>query len=97
DRRTEAKAMAALQWQYGRAERYADAILWGEKALALARELQLEKTVGLIEGNLGWQYIELGDYESAADLFTRAEAKAARIRAASEHVSCSHQLSTQAR
>jgi CHAT domain-containing protein/tetratricopeptide (TPR) repeat protein len=92
DRRTEAKAMAALQWQYGRAERYADAILWGEKALALARELQLEKTVGLVEGNLGWQYIELGDYESAADLFTRAEAKAARIGAATERVSWLIQL-----
>ena len=92
DRPTEARAMAVLQFQYGLAERYADAIQWGERALTIAREVQLEKLIGQIEGNLGWQYMDLGDYENAAELLTRAEAIATRIGAARDRVAWLIQL-----
>ena len=70
----------------------AESIQWGEQALPLARSLRLDKLIETIEGNLGWQYFEIGDYETAAELFTRAEATATRIGAKRDRVTLLIQL-----
>lgn len=85
-KRSQAKAMASLAFVLARREQYSESIQWGEQALALARSTGLVKTTQQIEANLGWSYRELGDYETAAELFTRAEATAARINARSDRV-----------
>jgi len=83
---SEAKAMAGLAVRLAHQQRYAESIQWGEQALPLARSLRIDKTVQQIEGNLGWPYFEIGDYESAAELFTAAEATARRIGADNDRV-----------
>ena len=92
DRRAEARAMAALQWQYGRAGNYAESIEWGQKALSIARSLQLDKMISQLEGNLGWMYRALGDFESAEELFVSAHERAARLGADAARVSFLVQL-----
>jgi len=92
DRRNEAKAMASLQYSLARAGQFAESVQWGQKAFPLAESLALIKLTGSIEGNLGWAYRELGDYESAAEVFTRAEATAARIGAENDRVAWLIQL-----
>lgn len=89
---SEAKAMAGLAVRLAHQQRYAESIQWGEQALPLARSLRIDKTVQQIEGNLGWPYFEIGDYESAAELFTAAEATARRIGAEYDRVSWLIQL-----
>lgn len=92
DRRTEAQAMAALQYCYGAGKQFREAIQWGDKALALARQLGMKKLAGQTEGNLGWQYMELADYEAAEELFVRADATAVSIHTNTEHVTWLIQL-----
>ena len=82
----EAKATASLAFRLARQDRFAESIEWGEQALALARSAGIAKTIQQIEGNLGWSYLEIGDYETAAELFTRAEATAARLGARRDRV-----------
>lgn len=90
--RVEASALAVLQYQYNYRQRFSDAIDVGEKALAAAKTAHYEKRIQQIAGNLGWSYIELGDYETAAELFTFAEATAARIGAEFERIAWLLQL-----
>src|SRR5436190_11030064 len=77
--RVEPRVLAALQYQYTKAQRYSDAIPVGEKALAAAQSLKNDSLVQSILGNLGWSYTEVGDYETAAEYFTLGDATAARI------------------
>jgi len=88
----EVKAMAALALVLAGRQEIAESIQWGEQALPIARSLRIDKTIGSIEGNLGWQYLEIGDYETALELFTRAEATAARIDAKRDRVAWLIQL-----
>ncbi|MEO8380215.1 MAG: CHAT domain-containing protein [Acidobacteriota bacterium] len=89
---SEVKALAALARRRAGQQRYAESIQWGEQALPLARSLRNDKTVQQIEGNLGWQYFEIGDYEQASELFTSAEATARRIGADYDRVAWLIQL-----
>lgn len=75
----EAKALASLAFALAARQQYAESIQYGQQALALARPAGMLKTVQQIEGNLGWSYREIGDYENAEVLFTRSEAAAARM------------------
>lgn len=68
----EAKAMANLALALAVQERYAESIEWGERAAGLAQSLHLNRVVQTAQGNLGWAYFELGDYETAGDLLTAA-------------------------
>lgn len=88
----EVKAMASLARVLASNQEIAESIQWGEQALPLARSIGNGKTIELIEGNLGWQYFEIGDYETAAELFTSAEATAARIDARADRVAWLIQL-----
>ncbi|MGZ5431360.1 MAG: CHAT domain-containing protein [Thermoanaerobaculia bacterium] len=89
---SQAKAMASLAFVLNRREHFAESIQWGEQALVLARSTGLVKTTQQIEANLGWSYLDIGDYETAAELFTRAEATAARMNARSDRVASLIQL-----
>lgn len=85
-KRPYAKAMASLAFVLAGRQHFAESIQWGEQALAVARSAGIEKIVQQIEGNLGWSYREIGDYETAAELFTRAEATAVRMNARGDRV-----------
>jgi CHAT domain-containing protein/tetratricopeptide (TPR) repeat protein len=75
----EAKALASLAFALARRQQYAESIQYGQQALALARSVGMLKTLQQIEGNLGWSYREIGDYENAEVLFTRSKAAAERM------------------
>lgn len=75
----EAKANATLIDLHAAQQRFPEAIEAGERALALARPLSLHNTIQNAEGNTGWAFFELGDYETAGKLFKTAEATAGRI------------------
>lgn len=83
---TEAKALANLGFVLCLQQRFAESIQWSEQAARLGRELRLEKIAEKGDGNAGWAYFELGDYETAEELFTRAEARARRIQVVSEPI-----------
>lgn len=89
---SEAKAMAGLALRLASQQRYAESIQWGEQALPIARALHLDKTVQQIQGNLGWPYFEIGDYEAAAELFAAAEETARRIGASLDRIAWLIQL-----
>ena len=89
---TEAKAMTNLAWTLAWQWKFAEAIESGERAVALARHLGMPKLLQTAEGNLGWAYFELGDYETAAALFASANETAARIGANADRVAWLVQL-----
>lgn len=89
---SQARALAALAFVLAARQHYAESIQWGEQALDLARSAGLTKTVQQIEGNLGWSYLEIGDYETAEELFTRSEATAVRMNAKRDRIPCLIQL-----
>lgn len=82
----QAKALAGLAFALAGSQHFAESVQWGEQALALARSAGLVKYAQQIEGNLGWSYLALGDNETAAELFTQAEATARRIDAKAERI-----------
>jgi CHAT domain-containing protein len=88
----EVKAMMALQFQYKPDKHPEESMYWAEKALPLARSLQLRKSIGQIEGNLGWLYSDAGDYEYAAELLEDAYRIAVEIGAGNERVTWLIQL-----
>jgi CHAT domain-containing protein len=72
-------------------ERYAEAIHWLEATQALARQHGVEWVVQKAEGNLGWTYMALGDFETAAGLFETAQKTAARLGRQRDHVTWTNQ------
>lgn len=82
----EAKAIANLALHLGTAQRYPDAVDEGERAVALAKTLQLPKVRQAAEGNLGWAYFELGHFDTAEELFRSAEKTAKEISANRDRV-----------
>jgi tetratricopeptide (TPR) repeat protein len=69
----EAKAMTNLAYGLFTDLRFAEGIEIGEQAVAMAKKHDLPKLRQVAEGNLGWAYFELGDYETAEELFRSAE------------------------
>ena len=74
----EAAALGSLGLIATRQERYDESIDWDRQALDLSRSLGAQSSVSKILGNMGWSYIELGDYETALELRTEAERIATR-------------------
>ncbi len=62
----------ALSFRYSRAQRYAEGIAVGEVAIRGFHKLGVQGRLSAACGNLGWAYLELGDYDRAAELFTCA-------------------------
>lgn len=61
----EANARAGLAITSARQDRLDEAVDRNQKALTLARSLQMVGVEATVLGNLGWAYFILGDYESA--------------------------------
>ncbi|HEY6127611.1 MAG TPA: CHAT domain-containing protein [Candidatus Acidoferrum sp.] len=73
DRFLEAAALGSLGFAFTRLELYDQAIDWNKQALELALSFKAMSSVARIEGNTGWNYLELGDLESALAEFKDAE------------------------
>ena len=75
----EMKAWITIAFDLVRQERYRESIEINERVLALAQQVGAQSIAQNTQGNLGWAYTELGDYEIALELFTQAEATARQI------------------
>jgi len=71
---------------------YAAGVDFGEEAVAQYKKLGVQGRLTTACGNLGWAYMELGDYESAAELFACAVAAAKKNEAINEQVRYLNQL-----
>jgi CHAT domain-containing protein len=69
---------SAMVYRYVGEGRYAEAIDAGNSALPIFEAVGASGRAATTAGNLGWAYLELGDWESARELLTKAEANAAR-------------------
>lgn len=92
DAQTEIRARGTIGRTLALQERFDEALAIWEPALKQARSLGNESLVQKFEGNLGWAYIELGDYETAGVLFRAALARATRVGARYELVPWNFQL-----
>jgi CHAT domain-containing protein len=92
DLATELRVRGQIGMQLARSDRFDEAIDLWEPALAQARNLGNEAFIEQLEGNLGWAYSELGDYEAAEELFLRAHATAIRIGQKIDNVPWTYQL-----
>jgi CHAT domain-containing protein len=75
----ELRANGQLGLYYANRERFDEAIAVWEPTLDRAIKLKDVSTVHRTQGNLGWGYLELGDYELAGELFAQAHANARRM------------------
>ncbi len=92
DVQTESRVLGTMALQLANQERFDEAIAKWEPGLARARTLGNQQIIEAYEGNLGWAYMELGDYETASALLTRARATAARIGARNDLLPWTYQL-----
>ena len=67
-------------------EHYDEAVDWDHAASNLGRSLGAERLLEETLGNMGWCYLELGDFESALTLYHQAEETSARIGAIGDQV-----------
>jgi CHAT domain-containing protein len=88
----ELNARGMLGFDLANHERFDEAIAMWEPALRQARAGVNQATVQKFEGNLGWAYLELGDYENAAEYFASAYQAAKRIGSKSDQVIWTYQL-----
>ena len=68
----EMAALGSLGLVTTKEQHYDESIDWNHAALTLAESLRNKGSAAKILGNTGWAYFELGDNESALDLFGRA-------------------------
>ena len=92
DRNTELRVRGQTALALARSGRYDEAIDLWEPALLQARQLGNEATLEKYEGNLGWAYSELGDYEAAEEFIRRAHATSIRIGQQIDNVPWTYQL-----
>lgn len=88
----EARARGTIAFDLANHERFDEAVTMWEAALPQARQSGNESLVQKYEGNLGWGYMELGDYEAAGDYFARAQAAATRLGVKVDAVPWTYQL-----
>lgn len=72
-------AMNEIAFRCNQQGRYGEAMHWWERLLPLAQKRKLDSWIQKVEGNLGWTYMELGDFETAAELFENALRTASRL------------------
>lgn len=88
----ELRARGTIGNALARTERFDEAIAVWEEDIPKARKAGNESLVQKLEGNLGWAYMELGDYETAGELFSRAHATATRLGVEVDVVPWTYQL-----
>jgi CHAT domain-containing protein/Tfp pilus assembly protein PilF len=72
DQVQEANALTNLGYAATKQEHFDEAIDWNQSALKLSRALGMKDTVGVILGNMGWNFFDLGDFENAMPLYKEA-------------------------
>lgn len=82
----ETAALGSLGVVATRMERYDESVDWNGQALQLSKSIGDVRSVAKIEGNVGWSYYELGDFENALVQFDRAEKGAIQTGLNHEHV-----------
>jgi CHAT domain-containing protein len=86
DRFLEGSALEGLGVVATAKEHYDEAVDWDHAASDLARALGAQRLLEETLGNMGWCYLELGDFESALTLYQQAEATSAQIGAIGDQV-----------
>jgi CHAT domain-containing protein len=67
-------------------EHYDEAIDWDRSALQMSQDLKASLYTSGIQGNMGWSYFSMGDFENAKSLFEQAETASARAGLSGDHV-----------
>lgn len=88
----ELRARGTIALDLANDERFDEALNMWEGSLTQARKAGNQSLVQKLEGNLGWAYLELGDYENAGQFFTRAHATAIRLGIRYDEVPWTYQL-----
>jgi CHAT domain-containing protein len=86
DRFLEGSALEGLGVVATAKEHYDEAVDWDHAASDLGRSLGAQRLLEETLGNMGWCYLELGDFESALTLYQQAEETSVRIGAVSDQV-----------
>lgn len=73
DQFLETAALGSLALVATRQAHYDESIEWNREALQLSQSVGARSSAIYIEGNLGWSYLELGDYDNAVARFREAE------------------------
>lgn len=68
----EADALGNLGLVATKQGHFDEAIDWNQAALNLSRSLGLKANIGIIFGNMGWSYFQLGDSQNALTLYKQA-------------------------
>jgi CHAT domain-containing protein len=79
DRWLEAVNLVELGFVSLQNERYDEALTWSQQAADLAKSIQARRQVQLALGNVGWAYMNLGDFDNALVNFQAAERQAQDI------------------
>jgi CHAT domain-containing protein len=74
----EATALGNLGRVATKEEHIDQAIDWNQAALKLSRSLGYKDTAASILGNMGWNYLELGDFQNAMPLYKEAAEESER-------------------
>jgi CHAT domain-containing protein/Tfp pilus assembly protein PilF len=90
DPAAEVRAYGTLARVRANDDRFDEAITMWEAGLR--RKITNQSTVEKLQGNLGWAYLELGDYENAAVFFSAAHTLATRIGQTADAVIWTYQL-----
>jgi CHAT domain-containing protein len=69
----EVAALGSLGLESTQQEHYDQSIDWNDEALRLSRSAGAKDSESYILGNLGWSYLEIGDYDKALNLLEQAE------------------------
>lgn len=75
----EVTARGGLGFVDMRRYRFEEAADWFQSALTIGRGINARASVVKSLGNLGWSYLRVGELDRALDLFTEAQAEAARL------------------
>jgi CHAT domain-containing protein/tetratricopeptide (TPR) repeat protein len=75
----EAAALESLGVVATQREHYDEAIEWDRTASQVARSVGAQRLLAEIDGNMGWCFRKLGDFENALSLYNQAEETSTRL------------------
>lgn len=97
DPRIEMKALGTVALVLTNQGRYAAAVEADQKVIEAARKIGDNSTLQKVEGNLGWAYTAIGEYDLAYDIFTRVLALSLKLGAERDSIVWTIQVADAAR
>jgi CHAT domain-containing protein len=85
-RSLEASILGDLGYVDMKHEHYDEAIDWDRSALQMSHDSKTTLYTSGIQGNMGWSYFSMGDFENAKSLFEQAETASAHAGLSGDHV-----------